>query len=717
MKLEITKDNIDEVLMDVAKTCEDYYGSERDSRIKGKPEAIIKRLNKVVLNFPEKRIIEARQGCVSEMDKGTIPEEAIMYKENGYYHYFYYFDSVDNEKYFSTKEVQKKFPDCYIAAPRFINITHYVYDKELDILLGVKMNLVASSSKDPIAYFEKEEKHYLVFTREKNLYTISKDNYQPVIRTASVYSFPDGNIDGDYSHKGLLREFQKMFAQPIMNIGANNFVTMDSLNALIQLSGYKAKLEIKSGPKQKKIEELTAIELKPADAFETKAYSSVTNPYAKTRVEKVKENTCVIRWMLYGYNSPVQCDGLRIYIEGKDIHACKLNNNGQFIRTTISTIKPENFLSSDMCPVEKEDLKGTILEYYGEIINDIPEKFRSILMISFIKEPKIEQLFKLGLSEVIYAALKSNEYDILSYICQHFGVQKSAAKEKNLLKFLGVNKYQFGKYKDLISDPAKRTKTHLSALRYVRGVFGQEISSLDNKTFDEVWTSVLKIIESNCGYSWRDEVYQIVWQTFCILNTIKNTGNENLYKYAIKLLPKILQLDYRALRNYQDYISMVNGMGDFRNFKIGFDDAEDIRNMHDAASAIYNLKREEYRAKEFISQLKKVEKLEYENKDDEFCVVIPTEPGDLAKEGLELHHCVKSYIGRVASGLTNIVFIRKKSDKTKPFFTVEVSNDKSIEQVHGFCNRNANTEPGLEDFVNRWARNKGLKVSSINKVR
>ena len=162
---------------------------------------------------------------------------------------------------------------------------------------------------------------------------------------------------------------------------------------------------------------------------------------------------------------------------------------------------------------------------------------------------------------------------------------------------------------------------------------------------------------------------------------------------------------------------MVSTMDDFKNFKIGFADAKETKAMHDAANAIYQLKREEYKTKAFKAQLVKVEKLEYENKDDDFCVVIPTEPGDLAKEGLELHHCVRYYIEKVANGTTNIVFIRKKSDKTKPFFTVEVSNDKVIEQVHGFGNRNADTEPNLTEFVNRWAKNKRLKTTNFNKIR
>lgn len=717
MKLEINKGNIDEMLSDLAKDCERYYGEEKEKKLKPQVEAILERLGKVELKLPERRIIEIKQGRVSEMAKNTVPEESITFKEQGFYNFFYYYDSKEDKNYFSLKEVEANVPNYYITGS-YSTITHYIYDEELDILLGVTVSIKTKTEENPVTHFEPSKNSFLVFTREKNLYTISKNAYRYVERTASTYTYSNNNFDDNYAHSGLLTEFQKMFAQPIMNVGANNFVTMDSLDGLIQLSGYKAKLEIKSGPKQKKIDELTAIELKPADVFEMKSYSTVSYPHAKTRVEKVKENTCVVRWMLYGYNSPVQCDGLRIYIEGKDVHACKLNNNGQFIRTTISTIKPENFLSSDMCEVDKEDLKGTILEYYGEIINDIPEKFKSILMITFIKEPKVEQLFKMGFEDLIYAALNSQEYDIVGYICSHFNVPKSASKEKNVFKFLGVNKYQFGKYKELIAKESKRTDKHLSLFKYIKSIFnGNEISFLDNKTFDEIYGSIVKLIDDNPYSYWRDDVYQVTWRAGQVVSNIKATENENLYKSLMKILPKILDLGYYDIGNYVDYISMVKVMDDFKNFKIGFDNKDEVRQMHDAAAAIYNLKREEFRTKEFVAQLKKVEKLEYENKDDEFCVVIPTEPGDLAKEGLELHHCVKNYIDKVAKGMTNIVFIRKKSDKTKPFFTVEVSNDKTIEQVHGFGNRNANTEPGLEEFVKRWAGNKRLKVNAINKVR
>ena len=130
---------------------------------------------------------------------------------------------------------------------------------------------------------------------------------------------------------------------------------------------------------------------------------------------------------------------------------------------------------------------------------------------------------------------------------------------------------------------------------------------------------------------------------------------------------------------------------------------------------MYNLKRDAIKAAQFGKAVKKCEKWVYE--EDELAVIAPTLPGDLANEGIELHHCVKSYIEKVANGKTNIMFIRKKTEIDKPFFTVEVSNNGVVEQVHGFGNRNACTEPGLEDFVSRWAKNRKLTLSSVNKIR
>ena len=89
----------------------------------------------------------------------------------------------------------------------------------------------------------------------------------------------------------------------------------------------------------------------------------------------------------------------------------------------------------------------------------------------------------------------------------------------------------------------------------------------------------------------------------------------------------------------------------------------------------------------------------------------------MAKEGLELRHCVKGYTERVINKKTNIVFIRKKEEIEKPFFTGEITNDDTIQQIHGLCNRNVDTEPDLINFIVKWMENNNLKASNYDKVR
>ncbi len=98
-------------------------------------------------------------------------------------------------------------------------------------------------------------------------------------------------------------------------------------------------------------------------------------------------------------------------------------------------------------------------------------------------------------------------------------------------------------------------------------------------------------------------------------------------------------------------------------------------------------------------------------------VVAPNGAADLVVEGNELRHCVKSYIQKIIDGYTNVMFIRKKNEPDKPFFTVEISNDGQIEQVHGFANCNANSDPLVSDFMKDWLKTKRVSAHEYNKVR
>ena len=70
---------------------------------------------------------------------------------------------------------------------------------------------------------------------------------------------------------------------------------------------------------------------------------------------------------------------------------------------------------------------------------------------------------------------------------------------------------------------------------------------------------------------------------------------------------------------------------------------------------------------------------------------------EIVEEGKALSHCVGRYAKDHAEGRTCILFIRKIEDPDKPFFTVEVKENRIV-QVRGFENHTPDEE-GLDAVV------------------
>lgn len=82
-------------------------------------------------------------------------------------------------------------------------------------------------------------------------------------------------------------------------------------------------------------------------------------------------------------------------------------------------------------------------------------------------------------------------------------------------------------------------------------------------------------------------------------------------------------------------------------------------------------------------------------------IVCPKQTDDLITEGQALHHCVGTYIERVAAKKCLIVFVRRVEEPEKPFVTVEVSNGKIV-QIRG--ERNSDPTKEVKKFVDLWSR-------------
>ncbi len=102
----------------------------------------------------------------------------------------------------------------------------------------------------------------------------------------------------------------------------------------------------------------------------------------------------------------------------------------------------------------------------------------------------------------------------------------------------------------------------------------------------------------------------------------------------------------------------------------------------------------------------------YSMKDKHFCIRIPWTCEEIKKEGHTLHHCVGTYIDEVLRKETIILFIRKKEDIEKPFYTMEIKNHE-IAQVRG--KHNCEMTPEVKAFVEKF-KNKKLKDEFMRKV-
>jgi len=166
---------------------------------------------------------------------------------------------------------------------------------------------------------------------------------------------------------------------------------------------------------------------------------------------------------------------------------------------------------------------------------------------------------------------------------------------------------------------------------------------------------------------------------------------------------------------YYDYIDMLDILEKDEAKRNRFNtmpDIKTIREEHDRILDYMEYKRtvDEFNTpevkKKFISLAKKHECYLFKFK--ELHISIPKSPDDLFEEGKKLHHCVATYIEKVANGETVILFIRKDKTPDEPFYTLEIREGK-VRQCHGMCNCDVTGE--VEEFLKEFCKEKEISFS------
>ena len=93
--------------------------------------------------------------------------------------------------------------------------------------------------------------------------------------------------------------------------------------------------------------------------------------------------------------------------------------------------------------------------------------------------------------------------------------------------------------------------------------------------------------------------------------------------------------------------------------------------------------------------------------DREYMIIPAGTCKELMDEGRTLHHCVGSsdvYMKKMANGVSWILFLRRKSELEKPYYTIEISlKDDHIIQFYSEYDRQLDKET-INDVLNRYKR-------------
>lgn len=258
-------------------------------------------------------------------------------------------------------------------------------------------------------------------------------------------------------------------------------------------------------------------------------------------------------------------------------------------------------------------------------------------------------------------------------------------KEKSLIQILNLNKE---KYKQLLSIKGKATAADLYRLQ-------KEVKY--NLKTDEDWRVFKKYLDP-LYCSAADEFLKVYPSTLYKLG-----------KYMSEDKTRLIQL-------YSSYLSYCKKLNlPMKNDFVTF--PKDLTKAHDAVKKMYDELQFDIKLNDYAKEANKkageytkvvsINSKKYAFEDDTMQIVVPATTREIGEEGIKLRHCVAQYMDDICKNNKVILFMRKKSEPTIPFFTIEIVGNM-ITQCKGY--RNCPRPDDVEQFLKAFAKDKHLKI-------
>lgn len=190
----------------------------------------------------------------------------------------------------------------------------------------------------------------------------------------------------------------------------------------------------------------------------------------------------------------------------------------------------------------------------------------------------------------------------------------------------------------------------------------------------------------------------------------KSLLEKHLDRPQFNRLQNYLFKQKQYLRYYDDYLNMLREVGNETEDDIVIF-PKNLVEEHDKLVQVIIILNAERKLKLEVEEAIKLEEITnklklFEYQGDKYQVVAPESLKDITNEGAELKHCVGGsyYLNEHKKGKANIMFIRRKDERDKPFYTMTYVDQKTkVTQIHGYGNDETKEDPLIKDFVeNEW---------------
>jgi hypothetical protein len=461
-----------------------------------------------------------------------------------------------------------------------------------------------------------------------------------------------------------------------------------------------------SGKTQKLVDELTKMPLGSIDGLECKytpkrkkSYGYYEHEYTNNIIyfEKVNDEWSVLRALVREENGLFD-EVWRIYLGEDGTSRIVAKSNDEWIP---ASQQRDYYCNKSYYFANEQEAKEKCnrIKYIAPILS---ETDGITTLITTLRFPSIEQLYKMGRTKMAKAIAHSStpKAELKTMFGDYY-----KEKEKGILRQIGMTKHQLEKYDNICqanNDGYFSWRGDL--LRRMRELFGDDLSHIDNTTYD-------KYIEA----------FSVMMRDFWGIRYLDNSINVDRGRFWKNLI-RLAEKNNNAYRVMNDTLSVHKRLNAPRpEIDWLFDDYSDMVRTHDALTELANEQDRQYRAylnaseaerrRQDDEKRKKVDekRKHYEYEDDEFIIRLPKDVNEIVTEGSRQSICIGGYTTRHSRGDTNLFFLRRKDDEATPFYAIEMNNDKQIVQIHGSCNKWLGNNPEAIPTVVRWLRKHDIK--------